>query len=120
MISSSWWIYVYFSFSTGDLYNEAAEAAMAAMKGKLSNKFFMLAEECYGEMDEDWEKSCENKKQKAKTIFISWEQIGDVEVAEDWFLNKQVETSQGFLLLMTLVTVVLVLLFVCYIVLKLF
>ncbi|XP_005092965.1 eukaryotic elongation factor 2 kinase [Aplysia californica] len=36
----------------GDLYNEAAEAAMSAMKGRLANKFFMQAEECYGEMDE--------------------------------------------------------------------
>ncbi|XP_055874771.1 eukaryotic elongation factor 2 kinase-like [Biomphalaria glabrata] len=36
----------------GDLYNEAAEAATAAMKGRLANKYFMLAEECYGEMEE--------------------------------------------------------------------
>ncbi|XP_059168099.1 eukaryotic elongation factor 2 kinase-like [Physella acuta] len=35
----------------GDLYNEAAEAATAAMKGRLANKYFMLAEECYAEMD---------------------------------------------------------------------
>lgn len=37
----------------GNLYNEAAEAAMAAMKGRLANKYFALAEECYGEMDEE-------------------------------------------------------------------
>ena len=37
----------------GDLYTEAAEAAMNAMKGKLSNKYFMLAEEAWGEMEED-------------------------------------------------------------------
>ena len=36
----------------GDLYNEAAEAAMAAMKGRLANKYFALAEECYGEVEE--------------------------------------------------------------------
>lgn len=35
----------------GDLYNEAAEAAMAAMKGRLANTFYMLAEECYTEME---------------------------------------------------------------------
>ncbi|XP_071492332.1 eukaryotic elongation factor 2 kinase-like [Diadema antillarum] len=35
-----------------ELYNEAAEGAVAAMKGRLSNKYFMLAEECYGEMEE--------------------------------------------------------------------
>ncbi|KAK3762128.1 hypothetical protein RRG08_024938 [Elysia crispata] len=35
----------------GDLYNEAAEAAMEAMKGRLANKYFMLAEECFGEME---------------------------------------------------------------------
>ncbi|XP_006818441.1 eukaryotic elongation factor 2 kinase-like isoform X2 [Saccoglossus kowalevskii] len=37
----------------GDLYNEAAEAAMAAMKGRLANKYYMLAEECYGEISDD-------------------------------------------------------------------
>ncbi|XP_077979955.1 eukaryotic elongation factor 2 kinase-like isoform X2 [Glandiceps talaboti] len=37
----------------GELYNDAAEEAMAAMKGRLANKYYMLAEECYGEMDED-------------------------------------------------------------------
>ncbi|XP_022095508.1 eukaryotic elongation factor 2 kinase-like isoform X2 [Acanthaster planci] len=39
----------------GDLYNEAAEGAMAAMKGRLANKYYMVAEECYGEMEEDEE-----------------------------------------------------------------
>ncbi len=38
---------------SGDLYTEAAEAAMSAMKGKLSTKYFMLAEEAWGEMDND-------------------------------------------------------------------
>ena len=36
----------------GDLYNSAAEAAMNCMKGKLANKFYMLAEEAYGQMEE--------------------------------------------------------------------
>ncbi|RUS71830.1 hypothetical protein EGW08_020415 [Elysia chlorotica] len=35
----------------GDMFNEAAEAAMEAMKGRLANKYFMLAEECFGEME---------------------------------------------------------------------
>nr|XP_054762939.1 eukaryotic elongation factor 2 kinase-like [Lytechinus pictus] len=36
-----------------ELYNEAAEGAVAAMKGRLSNKYYMLSEECYGEMEEE-------------------------------------------------------------------
>lgn len=48
--------YCFFSFSSsGDLYNEAAEAAMAGMKGRLANKYYMLAEECYGEVEEEEE-----------------------------------------------------------------
>lgn len=35
-----------------ELYNEAAEGAITAMKGRLSNKYYMLSEECYGEMEE--------------------------------------------------------------------
>ncbi|CAH1274476.1 EEF2K [Branchiostoma lanceolatum] len=35
-----------------ELYNEAAEQAMAAMKGRLASKYFMIAEECWGEMEE--------------------------------------------------------------------
>ncbi|XP_066292010.1 eukaryotic elongation factor 2 kinase-like isoform X2 [Branchiostoma lanceolatum] len=35
-----------------ELYNEAAELAMAAMKGRLASKYFMFAEECWGEMEE--------------------------------------------------------------------
>ncbi|KAL5019070.1 hypothetical protein ScPMuIL_004792 [Solemya velum] len=38
---------------SGDLYNEAAEDAMAAMKGRLANKYFMLAEEAYGEVEDE-------------------------------------------------------------------
>ncbi len=38
--------------ASGDLYNEAAEAAMNAMKGKLSNKYYMLAEEVWAEMED--------------------------------------------------------------------
>ncbi|XP_078319080.1 eukaryotic elongation factor 2 kinase-like isoform X2 [Crassostrea virginica] len=41
----------------GDLYNEAAEAAMEAMKGRLANKYFALAEEAYGEMEEEGEET---------------------------------------------------------------
>ena len=42
-------------YVSGDLYNEAAEAAMEAMKGKLANKYFMMAEEAYGEVEEEEE-----------------------------------------------------------------
>ena len=43
----------------GELYSEAAEAAMNAMKGKLANKFFMLAEEAWGEVPDDEEEEGE-------------------------------------------------------------
>ena len=36
----------------GELYNLAAESAMAAMKGKLANKYYMLAEEAWAEVEE--------------------------------------------------------------------
>ncbi|PVD37875.1 hypothetical protein C0Q70_00477 [Pomacea canaliculata] len=36
----------------GDLYTQAAEAATEAMKGRLANKFFQLAEEAWAEVDE--------------------------------------------------------------------
>ena len=35
-----------------ELYNEAAEAAMVAMKGKLANKYYMYAEEAWAQVDE--------------------------------------------------------------------
>ena len=38
---------------SGELYNEAAEAAMACMKGKMANKYYMLAEEAYGQCEEE-------------------------------------------------------------------
>ena len=38
--------------TAGDLYNEAAEGATAAMKGRLANKYYMLAEEAYAEVEE--------------------------------------------------------------------
>lgn len=44
-------------YLVGDLYNEAAEAAMEAMKGRLANKYFVLAEEAYGEMEEEEEET---------------------------------------------------------------
>ena len=36
----------------GDLYSQAADLAMASMKGKLANKYYMLAEEAWGEVEE--------------------------------------------------------------------
>ncbi|CAH1794993.1 unnamed protein product [Owenia fusiformis] len=40
---------------SGDLYTEAADNAMAAMKGRLANKYYMLAEEAWGEVEEEGE-----------------------------------------------------------------
>lgn len=37
----------------GDLYTEAAESAMNAMKGKLSTKYYMLAEEAWAEVEDE-------------------------------------------------------------------
>ena len=37
---------------SGELYNEAAESAMNVMQGKLANKYYMLAEEVWAEIDE--------------------------------------------------------------------
>ena len=37
----------------GELYTEAADAAMAAMKGKLANRYFMYAEEAWAQVDEE-------------------------------------------------------------------
>lgn len=36
----------------GELYTAAADAAMNAGKGKLANRYFMLAEEAWGEVEE--------------------------------------------------------------------
>lgn len=36
----------------GEFYNQAAESAMAAMKGKLSNKYYMLAEEAWSQVED--------------------------------------------------------------------
>ena len=44
---------------SGDLYSEAAEAAMNAMKGKLANKFYMLAEEVWAEVPDEEEEEGE-------------------------------------------------------------
>ena len=41
----------------GDLYNLAAESAMSCLKGKLANKYYMLAEEAYGEVQDEDEMS---------------------------------------------------------------
>lgn len=35
-----------------ELYNSAAENATASMKGRLATKYYMVAEEIWGEMDE--------------------------------------------------------------------
>lgn len=40
---------------SGELYNKAAESAMACMKGKLANKYYMLAEEAWAQVEEDEE-----------------------------------------------------------------
>lgn len=37
---------------SGNMYNSAAEHAMSEMKGKLANKYFALAEEVWGEIEE--------------------------------------------------------------------
>ena len=36
----------------GELYTEAADAAMAAMKGRLANKYYALAEEAWAQVEE--------------------------------------------------------------------
>ena len=36
----------------GELYNIAAESAMSCMKGKLATKYYMLAEEAFGQIEE--------------------------------------------------------------------
>ena len=38
--------------NAGDLYSTAGDEAMAAMKGKLANKYYALAEEAWGEVEE--------------------------------------------------------------------
>lgn len=42
----------------GDLFNEAAEGAMTAMKGRLANKYYALAEEAYAQVEEEWSYQC--------------------------------------------------------------
>lgn len=37
----------------GELYNQAAEVAMACMKGKLANKYYMMAEEAWSQVEEE-------------------------------------------------------------------
>lgn len=36
----------------GELFNEAAEAATSAMKGRLANKYYALAEEAWSRLEE--------------------------------------------------------------------
>ena len=40
---------------SGELYTKAGDQAMAAMNGKLANKFYMKAEEAWAEVEEDEE-----------------------------------------------------------------
>lgn len=40
------------SFLAGDLFTEAAEVAMEAMKGRLANQYYMKAEEAWALMEE--------------------------------------------------------------------
>jgi elongation factor 2 kinase len=40
-------------YITAELYNQAAEGAMAAMKGRLANKYYALAEEAAAEIEEE-------------------------------------------------------------------
>lgn len=37
---------------SGDLYSQAAEAAMEAMKGRLANQYYQKAEEAWAQMQE--------------------------------------------------------------------
>lgn len=39
---------------SGELYNEAAEEAMASMKGRMANTYYALAEEAYALVEEEW------------------------------------------------------------------
>ena len=41
------------SWLPGEMYTEAAEGAMEAMKGRLANKYYSLAEEAWAQVDED-------------------------------------------------------------------
>ena len=38
--------------TAGDLYSAAGDLALAAMKGKMANKYYALAEEAWAELDE--------------------------------------------------------------------
>ena len=41
----------------GELYTEAADGAMAAMKGRMANKYYALAEEAWAECPDDEEEN---------------------------------------------------------------
>lgn len=51
--SCSCYILTCHSSSTGDLFTEAADAAMEAMKGRLANQYYMKAEEAWALMEEE-------------------------------------------------------------------
>ncbi len=40
------------SLIIGELYTEAADGAMAAMKGRLANKYYALAEEAWAQVED--------------------------------------------------------------------
>lgn len=42
----------HFAVFSGDLYTQAAEAAMEAMKGRLANQYYEKAEEAWAQMEE--------------------------------------------------------------------
>eukprot|EP00079_Xenopus_tropicalis_P030296 XP_012826131.1 PREDICTED: eukaryotic elongation factor 2 kinase-like [Xenopus tropicalis] len=46
---------------SGDLYTEAAEAAMEAMKGRLANQYYQKAEEAWACMEEKYFWACKKK-----------------------------------------------------------
>ena len=47
----------------GEMYSQAAEVAMAAMKGKLANRYYMLAEEAWAEVEEEEEEGEERERE---------------------------------------------------------
>lgn len=56
-VTAETWVFITGDFPapTGDLFTEAAEAAMEAMKGRLANQYYMKAEEAWVLMEEEEE-----------------------------------------------------------------
>ena len=60
---------------SGELYNKAAESAMASMKGKLANKYYMLAEESFAQVqeeEEEWREGGEIWVRLRNTLAWDW------------------------------------------------